>query len=79
MCWPAIGQGQGPADSRVWAGLLWVGWFNRLQYCGFLVFGLPSVGEAILETSAGSLEDQATAYLLMGGDVSLPSDGHSCI
>ena len=45
LCWPAIGQGQGPADSRVWAGLLWVGWFNRLQYCGFLVFGLPSVGD----------------------------------
>ena len=51
-----------------------------MQYYGFLVSGFPpdTVSEAVLETSVGFLEDQAAAYLLMSGDVSWPSGGHSC-
>ena len=37
MCWPASGQGWGPAGPRAGCGLLSAGWVRRLGDCGFLV------------------------------------------
>ena len=76
LCWPASGQGRGPACPRVVSGLLLAGWVCRLWDCGFLASGIcPLVGEAGLEASAGFLEGKASACPLVGGAGSWPAGG----
>ena len=66
LCWPASGQGRGPAGSRVGSALLSAGWVRRLPDCGFLAFGVcPLVSEAGPEAGAGFLEGRARAQEIL--------------
>ena len=63
LCWPASGQGQGPAGPRARCGLL----MGRLWDCGFLETGVcPLVDEAGLKSRADSLEGRARAQGILG-------------
>ena len=54
LCWPASGQGQGPAGYRAGSLLLWASSVHMLLDCGFLAsVACPLVGQVQSWPSAG--------------------------